>query len=654
MKRFIIFLIILTGFGETKLFSSDPSTVKDSLLKVLETLPADTSRLEGLLSLYSLDPMSSSSLQYLDRMMKEAHQQGNKQFECLGMYGHVVYYFNHQDPENLTLWMDKLAEPALKNKLYSIYFPSKRAEITMHIIQRKIEYSITEAEEMYELAQKVNYVQGMSSAKLCLMSAYLMTIRNKEGIEAGMEAYRLLPSDAPLRLREEVLQEIVLASSSVKEKDLIIFLDEYRDVLDKQYLSERSSFSKKNAYLLLESMYANYYLKNNNKDRAYKHIKEMDKNFFPESYIPCRGIYYDVYSNYYRLTHEYDKAIACADSAIHLLSNLSENGGLNYEINRAGILADAGRLDEAIPLFQELLTKKNTFYRNLSASQMNEIYEMRKIDNLILEKEQLQSMIHYIIITLIVIALLIMIPSTIRIYHVRKKLKKEEEESRAMSLIAEEANEVKSRFLANMSYNIRIPLNNVLGFSNLMTTDMESIDSEQWKAYTEIIQTNSAELIQLVNDVLDLSRLEAGKTKWQMGECDMIQLCKDSIGMVHMRCGDKIQVLFQTDIESLLLEADSNRLMQLILSTLIHTDPCEDKRTVSFSLYRDTEKKWLVFHMTNSPLADPKFQTQKTEIRHNINRMTIEYFRGTYTIEPETPEGPAITFTYPITPIHTS
>lgn len=648
MKRFIIFLIILTGIGGTKLFSSNPTTVKDSLLKVLDTLPANTSRLESLLSLYSLDPMSPSSLQYLKRMMKEANQQGNKQYECMGMYGHVIYYFNHQDPKNLALWMDKLAEPALKNKFYPIYFQSKRAEITMNIIQQKIEYSITEAEEMYELAKKVNYVQGMSSAKLCLMNAYMITLRYKEGMEAGMEAYRLLPPDAPLEVKKDVLQEFVLSCSSIQDKNLINFLNEYRNILDQLYSSGDNIFSKKNAYLLVESLYAGYYLKKNDLNKASKYIKEADKYFFPESYIPCRGSYYDVCSNYFTLTHEYDKAIACADSAIHLLSNLSENGGLNYEINRASILADAGRLDEAIPLFQELLTKKNTFYRNLSASQMNEIYEMRNIDNLILEKEQYQSMIHYIIIIVIAIALLIMISSTVRIYYVRKKLKKEEEESRAMSLIAEEANEVKSRFLANMSYNIRIPLNNVLGFSNLMTTDMESIDPEQWKAYTEIIQTNSAELIQLVNDVLDLSRLEAGKTKWQISECDMIQLCTDSIGMVHMRCGDKIQVLFQTDIESELLETDSNRLMQLILSTLIYADPCEDKRTVSFSLHRDAEKKWLVFHITNSPLADPKLQTQKTEIRHNINRMTIEYFKGTYTIEPETPEGPAITFTYPI------
>ena len=78
---------------------------------------------------------------------------------------------------------------------------------------------------------------------------------------------------------------------------------------------------------------------------------------------------------------------------------------------------------------------------------------MRNMDNLLLEKEQYKAMVHYAGLTLIAIALLILIPSTIRIYYVRKKLRKEEEEIRKMSQIAEEANEVKSRFLVNMSYN---------------------------------------------------------------------------------------------------------------------------------------------------------------------------------------------------------
>lgn len=648
MKRLLMIITILICMGGIKLFSNTTTAIKDSLLKKLDTLPADSTRLNTLFELAALEPMSPSSLKYIDQMLEEAVHQGNKEFECFAMYAYIVYYFNHQDEENVSLWMNKLKAPALKNKFYHIYFPGKKAEIMMHIAKHKIEYSITEAMKMYELARKVNNTNGMSSAKLCLMTSYLMTMRNNEAIEAGLEAYRLLSPNASLIARGTVLQDIVLACSFIQDKRLIRFLDEYREILDKQFSSSQATDAKKNAFLLLESLYAGHYIHQNQLNKAHKYLKEMDKYFFSESYIPCRGLYYEVYSHYYKRTHEYKKALACADSAIHLLSNISENEGLNYEMNRANILADAGCLDEAISLYQSVLEKKNTFYRNLSAAQINEMYKMRDMNNLILQKEQHQTVIHYIIITLIAVALLILIPSTIRIYYVRKKLRKEEEECRAMSLIAEEANEVKSRFLANMSYNIRIPLNNVLGFSQLISTDANNIDSKQWETIAQIIQSNSTELIQLVNDVLDLSRLEAKKTKWQISKCEIIELCTDSIRMVHMKCGNKIQVKFQTNIESLPLKTDNARLAQVILSTLIYTDPCEEKREVCFSLQREAEKGTLVFRIVNSPLTDPKLQTQKTEIRHTINKLTIEYFGGTYVVEPDTAEGAALTFTYPL------
>jgi signal transduction histidine kinase len=498
---------------------------------------------------------------------------------------------------------------------------------------------------MFKLAQKLNNPQGMSSAKLCLMTAYMMTARFKEGEEAGFEAYRLLPPAASLESRKSVLQEIALSCSATRNKNFLKYLQEYKKVLDT--LSEAKQTPKAYSYLLLESLYADYYLNEGTLDEARPHLKKMDEYFSPTTYIPCRGLYYNVYSHYYRITKEYEKALSYSQNAIELLSEVSDNEGLNYKIEHASILTEAGQADEAIPLFQSLLAKKDSFYRALSISQTNEIYQMRNMDNLLLEKEQYKAMVHYAGLTLIAIALLILIPSTIRIYYVRKKLRKEEEEIRKMSQIAEEANEVKSRFLVNMSYNIRIPLNNVLGFSQLMTTDPESMDADQWKEYSEIIQTNSAELIQLVNDVLDLSRLEAGRTKWQIQEHEIISLCSDVLGMVRMRCGDKIQADFHTEIESQPFQVDTARFTQLILSTLIYTDPCEEKRKVSLYLERDTQRELFVFRVVNSPLADPTLQTQKAEVRHSINRLTIEYFKGTYTIEPNTPEGPVLTFTYP-------
>lgn len=558
MKRIGIFCIILLGLITIQ--TAQAMTVKDSLVQVLDTIPANKTRLNVLYLLAYQDPMSPSCLNYLDRLLKEAAVQEDIEYQCLAMYAYVVYYFNHQDGKNTKLWMDKLTEISLKHKYYNTYFSAKRAEILMHIIEHKIEYSITQAEEMYRLASQTNNTQGMRYAKLCLMNAYLMSARYKEGENAGFEAYRLLPATASLEERKDILQEISLACASIESEESLKYLKEFEIVLDKMSRQE-AKFKLRihhTSYLLLETLYANYYLQNGHIDEARIHLKKMNEYFSPTDYIPCRGLYYDVYAQYYRITQMYDKALIYADSAINLLSGVSDNNGLDYRIKRAGILADAGRTDEAIPLLRNLLAKKDTFYQHLSTSQMEEIYEMKKIDELLLEKEKHRSIIQTIELALITIALIILIPATIRIFYVKKRLKKEEEEIKKMTQIAEEANEVKSHFLSNMSYDIRSTLNNVLGFSQLMTQDPNSIETAQWKEYSEIVQTNSTELIQLVNDILDLSRLEAGKTKWQVQEYDIIPLCSDIVSIAQMRNKGKIQIDFKTTIKEHLYVDESH------------------------------------------------------------------------------------------------
>lgn len=653
MKRILILWMILIG-ATTQ--ARPEGTEKDSLLQILDTIPANANRLELLYSLAVQDPMSSSCVDYFGQLLQESVQQENIEYQCLAMYGHVIYYYNHQEEDSTEVWMNKLAVIALKHKFYNWYFEGKRAEITMHIIKRKIEYSITQADEMYKLAHTLNHPSGMYNAKLCLMNAYLMSARFKEGEKAGFEAYQLIPEDATLEARKSVLQEITLACSSTQNSEFLKYLIEFNSVLDQ--LSEKAdnpqSKPYNSSYLLLESLYADYYLNIGNLNEARKHLKKMDGYFSPTDYIPCRGLYFNVYSHYYQIVRMYDKALACSDSAINLLSDVSESGGTPYQLKRAAILTDAGRTDEAILLFQNTLAKKDSFYRALSVSQIDEIYQMRNMDNLLLEKEQHKTMTHYIVLLLIAIALLTLIPSTFRIYYSRKRLKREEEEIRKMTLIAEEANEVKNRFLTNMSYNIRIPLNNVLGFSQLMTIDPSSVDDDEWKEYSDIIQANSTELIQLVNDVLDLSRLEAGKTKWNIQEYDAIVLCSEIMSMLRMKGENNIHVDFRTDIDTQPLTIDTSRFTQVIMSTLSYADPRTEERNISFTLHRDPQKKLLTFHIANSPLADPQLQTQKVEVRHNINRLTITHFGGTYTIEPNTPEGPTMIITYPYSPVNTN
>lgn len=645
MKRWMIGLLFLWGASFAS-FAGD-TAYKDSLLRVLQASVRDSSRLQVLYSLVRFDQMSPACVHYANRLLEEAVAQQNLYYQSLAMYAHVIYYYNHQDRKNVERWMSRLEKAALKNGYHDLYFAGKNAEIMMALVSRRMEYGITEAQKVYEEARKVNDLEGMVTAKICLMTAYVLTARIAEGREVCEDIYKLSLSPELEESRRGILQHIVLACHTSGDKNYFKYLEEYKSALASYYRKNEKQGSYRDHYLLLESLYAGYYLENNRIDLARGHLENADYYFSKSGFIPCRGAYYDAYSDYYRAIKDYDASLAYADTAFSLLSAVSENGGVNLRIKKAEILADAGREDEAIALYKKTLLQKDSIYRDLSVSQMDEVYQMYNMDKLLLEKEQHRMMMHTITLVLIGLALLMLVPFIVRIYYVRRKLKKDEARMRELNDISKQANKVKENFLTNMSYNIRIPLNNVVGFSQLMSVESDVTESERAE-YASIIQANAAELIQLVNDVLDFSRLESGMMKFQMQEYEVLVCCSDIIGMCRSESEGCVEVDFQADIENLSFDIDFNRFSRAVLNMLLYPDPqCRDPRVVGLTVRYNQEKGMLVFSVYNSPLTDAACYKQIVDIRHEINRLLMAHFGGEYRIE-SGEEGNVIVFTYPV------
>ena len=101
----------------------------------------------------------------------------------------------------------------------------------------------------------------------------------------------------------------------------------------------------------------------------------------------------------------------------------------------------------------------------------------------------------------------------------------------------EESNRLKSAFLANMSHEIRTPLNAIVGFSNLLA---QTNPSEETKEFCEIIETNNELLLQLVNDILDLSKIEAGQMDFIYSEFNVSTLFRSLYQTFQSRVKDGV------------------------------------------------------------------------------------------------------------------
>ena len=128
---------------------------------------------------------------------------------------------------------------------------------------------------------------------------------------------------------------------------------------------------------------------------------------------------------------------------------------------------------------------------------------------------------------------------------------------------AEEADRLKSAFLANMSHEIRTPLNAIVGFSSLLE---EAEDAEEKHLYATIIDENNKLLLQLISDILDLSKIEAGTFDIIPEQVDAQQLCNELLQSMQVRATEQVEILLAPELPELTFTSDKNRLYQVLLN----------------------------------------------------------------------------------------
>lgn len=126
---------------------------------------------------------------------------------------------------------------------------------------------------------------------------------------------------------------------------------------------------------------------------------------------------------------------------------------------------------------------------------------------------------------------------------------------------AQTMDKLKSAFLANMSHEIRTPLNAIIGFSDLLA---EAEDEEERRHFAEIVHENNELLLQLINDILDLSKMEAGIVEFTYSNVNVNNLCSDIVQVMRLKTKNRVDVLFDKHEPVCRIRTDKIRLTQVI------------------------------------------------------------------------------------------
>lgn len=174
---------------------------------------------------------------------------------------------------------------------------------------------------------------------------------------------------------------------------------------------------------------------------------------------------------------------------------------------------------------------------------------------------------------------------------------------------AESASEAKSRFVANMSHELRTPLNAILGYSEMLLEDAEVTNQPQLGPDLEKIHSAGRLLLTLINDVLDLSKIEAGKMKLSLSDFALgpvLQELESTILPLVRKNGNRLQLDIAEDLGT--MHSDSTRVRQVLLNLLSNACKFTEKGTITLEARREAGSRgpsdtWLIFHVRDTGIG---------------------------------------------------
>lgn len=227
---------------------------------------------------------------------------------------------------------------------------------------------------------------------------------------------------------------------------------------------------------------------------------------------------------------------------------------------------------------------------------------------------------------------------------------------------AEEANAMKSAFIANISHEIRTPLNAVIGFSQIITDPDMPLTDEEKVEYGEYIKLNSDTLLNLVNDILDISKMDAGRMAFNIVETDIVEICRTAAESAKANLQEGVSILTNLPGHSIMVSTDVLRLQQVFNNLLSNAKKFTTEGSITIALEASGSAKELLISVTDTgsgiPADKAEFVFERfkqldsfkpgTGLGLAITRSIVESLGGHIWLDTSYTHGARFVFTHPM------
>ena len=514
-------------------------------------------------------------------MSKDDTYKGNALFQ-------IIRYYYSRNIDSMHFFIKKAEPIYLAQKRYEDLCRVKGWYIYALSSNGEKERVLENVQALKDLSSELDFPDGIDMANQALADFYFSTGFDAEGIALYEEVFLDMEKrDSPLAKRITVIRHLqnenIQASKRLfylkKLKEYIVEceekgieeLDEDTPLYYVKYLYHRS-------YALLGIDKKDVALTSYHLVRAEKLVKDCNMR---DEYLSISNIRL----LYYRISGDYERGKALANELIdYCLQRKRAVSVLGLMKDKAIICYNSGHGMEAADAYREYISLKDSvtnaaFYNDLANLRARHDVDKLELANKKMELEAAHSRTKLLVMGGGLVLLLLVCCSLGYISYSRHKYGLQLKQAKDK---AEEADRLKSAFLANMNHEIRTPLNAIVGFSQVL---VDEEDRETRQEFADIIQNNNELLQRLIADVLDLSKIESNSMPLIYKDQDIPTLMKEIYSMILLRMHEGVELELY-DCEELVMETDRNRLTQILTNLLTNAIKHTQEGSIRFGYKR--------------------------------------------------------------------